>query len=120
MHLAPPAEFFESLRAGSRSTRIEQTGDSLTAVVNDVAYEFSFDPSEIKTLWLAVDRRVVISARVHPLRSIDRLRQAVREGVPFPSTLALLNHLLYDQGDVLVRIVREATVRVGTACSKVG
>jgi zinc transporter len=111
-HLAPPPEFFDSLHEGSRSTRIEQTGDSLTAVVNDVAYEFSFDPSEIKTLWLALDRRVAISARVHPLRSIDRLRQAVREGAPFGSTLALLNHLLNDQGDVLVRIVREATLRV--------
>jgi zinc transporter len=111
-HLAPPPEFFEALRAGSRSTRIEQAGDSLTAVVNDVAYEFSFDPSEIKTLWLAVDPRVAISARVHPLRSIDRLRQAVRDGCHFASTVALLNHLLNDQGDVLVRIVREATLRV--------
>jgi zinc transporter len=111
-HLAPPREFFEALHAGSRSTRIEQAGGSLTAVVNDVAYEFSFDPSEIKTLWLAVDRHVVISARVHPLRSIDRLRLAVKEGQHFASTVSLLNHLLNDQGDVLVRIVREATLRV--------
>jgi zinc transporter len=111
-HLAPPREFFEALHAGSRSTRIEQAGGSLTAVVNDVAYEFSFDPSEIKTLWLAVDQRVVISARVHPLRSIDRLRLAVKEGQHFASTVSLLNHLLNDQGDVLVRIVREATLRV--------
>jgi zinc transporter len=111
-HLAPPREFFEALHAGSRSTRIEHAGDSLTAVVNDVAYEFSFDPSEIKTLWLAVDQRVAVSARVHPLRSIDRLRLAVKEGQHFASTVSLLNHLLNDQGDVLVRIVREATLRV--------
>jgi len=111
-NLALPAEFFEALRAGSRSTRIEQAADSLIAVVNDVAYEFSFDPSEIKTLWLSVDQRVAISARVHPLRSIDRLRQAVKDGHRFASTVALLNHLLNDQGDVLVRIVREATLRV--------
>lgn len=111
-HLAPPPEFFEALHTGSRSTRIEQAGDSLTAVVNDVAYEFSFDPSEIKTLWLAVNQRVAISARVHPLRSIDRLRLAVKEGQRFASTVSLLNHLLNDQGDVLVRIVREATLRV--------
>jgi zinc transporter len=111
-NLSPPSEFFEALHAGSRSTRIEQAQDSLIAVVNDVAYEFSFDPSEIKTLWLAVDPRVAISARVHPLRSIDRLRQAVKDGYRFDSTVALLNHLLNDQGDVLVRIVREATLRV--------
>lgn len=77
-----------------------------------MAYEFTFDPSEIKTLWLVVDQRVAISGRVHPLRSIDRLRQAVRDGAHFASTLALLNHLLNDQGDVLVRIVRDATLRV--------
>jgi zinc transporter len=111
-HLSPPSEFFEALHAGSRSTRIEHAQDSLIAVVNDVAYEFSFDPSEIKTLWLAVDPQVAISARVHPLRSIDRLRQAVKDGCRFDSTVALLNHLLNDQGDVLVRIVREATLRV--------
>lgn len=111
-HLAPPAEFFEALRSGSRSTRIEHAGDCLTAVINDVAYEFSFDPSEIKTLWLSANRRVAISARVHALRSIDRLRQAVKDGHSFGSTVALLNHLLHDQGDVLVRIVREATLRV--------
>jgi zinc transporter len=111
-NLSPPSEFFEALHAGSRSTRIEHAQDSLIAVVNDVAYEFSFDPSEIKTLWLAVDPWVAISARVHPLRSIDRLRQAVKDGCRFDSTVALLNHLLNDQGDVLVRIVREATLRV--------
>ena len=111
-NLSPAPEFFEALHAGSRSTRIEHAQDSLIAVVNDVAYEFSFDPSEIETLWLSVDERVAISARVHALRSIDRLRQAVKEGCRFDSTVALLNHLMNDQGDVLVRIVREATVQV--------
>ncbi len=111
-NLEPPPEFFETLRIGSRSTRIEHAEGKLIAVVNDVAYEFSFDASEIETLWLSLDQRVVISARVHPLRSIDRLRQAVKQGGQFASTMALLNHLLHDQGDVLVRIVREATLRV--------
>jgi zinc transporter len=46
------------------------------------------------------------------LRSIDRLRQAVKDGCRFDSSVSFLNHLLHDQGDVLVRIVREATVQV--------
>ena len=111
-HLALPPEFFEALRAGSRSTRIEDASDNLIAVINDVAFEFSFDPSEIASLWLNVSERVAVSARIHPLRSIDRLRQAVRDGARFGSTVELLNHLLNDQGDVLVRIVRDATVQV--------
>ena len=110
LSLAP--EFFEALREGSRSTRIEDAQDTLIAVVNDVAYEFAFDPSEIATLWMSVSERVAISARAHPLRSIDRLREAVKEGTRFDSSMALLTHLMNDQGDVLVRIVREATTKV--------
>jgi zinc transporter len=111
-NLALHTEFFEALRQGSRSTRIEDAQDNLIAVVNDVAYEFAFDPSEIATLWMSVSERVAVSARAHPLRSIDRLREAVKQGVRFGSSVDLLNHLLRDQGDVLVRIVREATLKV--------
>jgi len=111
-NLAPAPEFFDALREGSRSTRIEHAQDNLIAVVNDVAYEFSFEPSDIATLWVSVTEHLAISARAHPLRSIDRLRQAVKEGARFNSSVALLHHLLGDQGDVLVRIVRKATLEV--------
>lgn len=105
-------EFFEALREGSRSTRIEDANDTLVAVVNDVAYEFAFDASEMATLWLMVNSRLVVSARTHPLRSIDRLRKSVKEGSRFESSVAFLNHFLRNQGDVLVRIVRDATLQV--------
>jgi zinc transporter len=104
--------FFEALREGSRSTRIEDAQDALVAVVNDVAYEFSFDPSDIKTLWVNVSPHLALSARTHPLRSIDTLRHAVKDGARFGSAVSFLNHLMRDQGDVLVRIVREATLQV--------
>ena len=107
----PPA-FFEALREGSRSTRIEDAADHLIAVINDVAFEFSFEPSEIATLWMSVSPRMAVTARTHPLRSIDRLRQAAKDGALFVSPVALLNHLLHDQGDVLVHIVRDATLQV--------
>ena len=111
-------EFFEALRQGSRSTRIEDADDRLIAVVNDVAFEFSFDPSEIATLWMSVSAHVVVSARLHPLRSIDRLRRNVAEGLVVPSTAELLNRLLQDQADVLAVIVREATLKVDTVEDK--
>jgi zinc transporter len=111
-HLRVPPEFHDALAQGSRTTRIEDASDHLIAVLNDVAYDFTFDPSEISTLWAAVSQGVVVTARRHPLQSVDRLRQAVREGSGFASSLGLLNHLMRDQGDVLVRIVREATSRV--------
>jgi len=110
-HLPLAPEYFEALHEGSRSTRIEDASDQLVAVVNDVAFEFSFDPSEIASLWMTLNDRLAVSARTHPLRSVDRLRQAVKDGCRFDSSMALLNHLLHDQGDVLVRIVREATLQ---------
>lgn len=111
-HLALPEAFYDALQEGSRSTRIEDAQDQLLAVVNDVAYEFAFDASQIESLWAGVSAKVAVTARVHALRSVDRLRQAVLSGARFPTSMRLLDHLLNDQGDVLVRIVREATVRV--------
>ena len=105
-------QFYESLRDGSRSTRVELDDDRLVAVVNDVHYDFSFEPSDISTLWLSVGPRLVVSARLQPLRSIDRLRDAVKRGAALNSSVELLVHLMHDQGDVLVNIVRGTTQRV--------
>lgn len=58
-HTSLPAEFFEALHLGSRSTRVELIDDGLIAVVNDVLHGFSFDPSEISTLWMHVNRKSV-------------------------------------------------------------
>lgn len=111
-HLGEVDAFFDALHEGSRSTRIEYAHDALIAVVNDVLYEFDFEPSQLATLWLYLDERTVISARLQPLRTIDRLREAVRQGETFASTVAMLTHLLRDQADVLVQIVRTATDQV--------
>lgn len=110
--LQASAEFLDALDQGSRSTRIENAQSTLVAVVNDVAYEFAFDPSEIATLWMQVQPHLLITARIHPLRSVDRLRQSVRQGQRFPSTVSMLTELMQDQGRVLEHIVRQASDQV--------
>lgn len=114
-HADVAEEFHNALHDGSRSTRIELADDSLVAVLNDVLHSFSLDSAEIATLWLSVTRNVVITARRTPLKSIERLRQAVACGAAIHSSAELLVHLLHDQGDVLVRIVRDAVARVDSA-----
>nr|WP_317205586.1 transporter [Janthinobacterium sp.] len=111
-HVRLAEEFYETLHQGSRSTRIELAENTLIAVVNDVLHNFSFEASDISTLWLSVTRRIVISARRTPLQSIERLRQAVKGEEPIRSSVELLVHLLRDQADVLVKIVRDAGARV--------
>jgi len=106
--------FYEILHQGSRSTRIEIDDNALIAVVNDVLHNFSFDSADISTLWVHVTPHCVISARRKPLESIERLRQAVVHGESLRSPVELLVHLLRDQADVLVNIVRDAVARVDT------
>jgi zinc transporter len=111
-NLQVSAVFFETLREESRSTRIEHTGDTLVAVVNDVLFDFSLDAPEIATLWLSADPRVLVSARKKPLRSVDQLRASVNRGQQFGSPTELLVWLMRDQGEVLERIVHDATHKV--------
>lgn len=113
-HAGLPGAFFEALAAGLNSTRIERAEQSLVAVINDVHFDFSFEPSDISTLWIGVDRRLVVTARQRPLRSVDRLRTAVKGGLRLRSTAELLEHLLRAQADVLVDIVRGVTTRIDT------
>lgn len=111
-HTDSPEEFFESLHQGSRSTRIEHADQHLIAVINDVLHDFSFDPSDIATLWINLNSKVMISARRKPLKSVDHLRNAVNRGEIFHSPAELLTHLLRDQADVLTGIVRDATTKI--------
>jgi zinc transporter len=111
-HTALPPEFYEALHQGSRSTRIELADDALIAVVNDVLHGFAFDPADISTLWLHVSPRLIISARRKPLKSVDRLRHSVQHGALIQTPVELLTHLLRDQADVLIGIVRDAVSKV--------
>ncbi|MDM0113094.1 transporter [Variovorax sp. J22R133] len=105
-------DFFEALHDGLYSTRIERAEQSLVAVINDVHFDFELDASDISTLWISVDRRLVVTARRHPLRSCDNLRTAILRGEAIRSTADLLERLMRTQADVLVGIVRSATDRV--------
>lgn len=111
-HLDLPPAFYEALHEGTRSTRIDDAGRQLVAVLNDVLFDFSFDAADISTLWLSVDEHHVVTARSRPLRSVDRLREAVKRGENLHSPAELLIHLLRDEADVLIQIVRDLANRI--------
>lgn len=108
-HAQLPDGFADTLKEGSRSTRITHVEQNLIAVLNDVEYDFARkEHLTVATLWLNVGVRCLISVRSRPLRSVNQLRRAVETGTPFHSPMALLIHLLQEQADVLVDIVRAA------------
>jgi zinc transporter len=104
--------FFESLHQNTGSTRLELEDDVLIASIHDVLFNTSFDSANISTVTIWMDPRLVISARLRPLRSVDRLRAAVKAGQTLRSSAELLAQLLREQAQVLVDIVRESTARV--------
>ncbi|HUI61101.1 MAG TPA: transporter [Steroidobacteraceae bacterium] len=111
-HLKLPATFYDSLHEQLGSTRLEIEDNALVAIIHDVLFNAIFDSASISTLMLCMEPRLIVSARLRPLRSVDRLREAVREGQNLRSSAELLAHLLRDQAAVLVDIVRQSTLRV--------
>ncbi|HTQ98884.1 MAG TPA: transporter [Candidatus Acidoferrum sp.] len=111
-HFELPQAFFDSLRTEQSSTRLESDEDMLVAVIHDVLFETSFDTSAAGSASVGIGPRLLLSARLRPLRSLDKLREAVRTGHTFHSPVELLAHLLREQANVLSEILRRSTQRV--------
>ena len=111
-HLALPQAFFDSLRTEENSTRLEFDDDLLVAVIHDVLFESSYETSAVGSTCVCIGPRLLLSARLRPLRSVDKLREAVRAGHDFDSPVELLAHLLREQANVLSDILRRTTARV--------
>lgn len=111
-HAGLSDDFFDDLDQGSRASRIERDGATLFGVINDVTFDFGFEASDLATLWVSVARRLVVSARRQPLRTIDRLRTQIKRGDMPATSVGLLEQLLRDQADELQRIVRRAAGRI--------
>jgi zinc transporter len=101
-YLTLPDAFYESLHSDVGSTHLKQDTDSLLARIHDVLFDFTFDASAVATTSLCIKPRVLVSARLRPLRSVDQLRAAVQAGQVFRSPIELLSYLLRDQASVLV------------------
>ena len=110
--LTLPDTFYESLHSDLDYTHLEQDADSLVARIHDVLLDFTFAAPAVATTSLCIKRRVLVSARRRPLRSVDQLRAAVEAGQVFRSPNELLSHLLREQASALVEIVRKFKKRV--------
>ena len=108
-HTVLPQAFFEA--PDTSSTRLEVVDEALMGVMNDVRF-FAVEASSASTVTVHVTPRVMVTARTTQLRAIDRLRASVKAGATFESAAELLAHLLRDQADVLVEIVRDAAKQV--------
>ena len=105
-HTRLPDTFFET--QDSASTRLEVTDDALTGMLNDMQF-FAVEASAASTMTLHVTPGLLVTA--HATASARSIGSARRSGPArsSPRRPDLLAHLLRDQADVLVAIVRDAT-----------
>lgn len=111
-HLDLPESVLHTVLGDETSPRLELTDGLLVVVLKDVVYDFAFGVSEISTLYAILGPRYLITLRGKQLRTVERLRQAVRTGESFRSSTELLIRLLRYQAEVLEGIQRETTTKV--------
>jgi len=91
-----PMAVREMLHEHDENRRIEFVEEGLLLVMGDFTYEDESDPSEVAPLWCWAGERVLVTARLHPLKSVDALRLQLREGanMEFTSAMDLMGQLL--------------------------
>jgi zinc transporter len=89
-----PESLRELWREHDSNRRVELVEDGLLLVVNDFTYDDASDPSEVAPLWCFAGKQLLITARIHPIRSADELRLQMRGQVSAASGIELAAHLL--------------------------
>ncbi len=89
-----PTALREVLQEHDENRRVEATDGGLLLVISDFTYEDESDPSEVAPLWCYAGRHLLITARLHALKSSDELRQRMRTGITATSGIDLAMQLL--------------------------
>jgi zinc transporter len=100
-----PARALRAIAERDARCRMEADEEGVLVVLNDLTFEEDTDPDEVATLWAYATADRLVTARAHPLKSVDRLRSAVREGASEHSGFALLGRLLELQLEALDRLI---------------
>jgi len=88
-----PEVLRDALDAHDSHCRIEAGNDGLAVVINDLPYERDAGPSDVAALWAYATKRLIVSARTHPLKTADDMRAAVRGGLCVESGVELVTKL---------------------------
>ncbi len=107
-----PLELRELLQELDDNRRIEAVDHGVLVVMSDFTYEDDSDPSEVAPLWCFATRSALITARMHPLKGVDDLRLAMRDGLTANSGVQLIVQLLEFRTSYLRRRAHEMIERL--------
>ncbi len=92
-------------------------GDGFVAVLGDLHHDFDSDPEGFGQLRVFVGKQLVITARRHPLLSVDRLRRELDRGdlLEHGSSIELFERLVEALADTFADTVARLSDHVDTA-----
>ena len=99
--------------------RIETAGTGLAGVVGDLHHEFSQTSDQLDVLRLYLDNRCLISARRKPLAGVEKLREALGEGLKVDRPITLVTQFLHHVTDTLGDLILELAENVDDVEEKV-
>ena len=100
-----PASAKAVLLGADAHMRIETAGAGLTGIVGDLHHEFAGTSDQLDVLRLYLDSRCLISTRRRPLVAVDKLRQALGEGLKLDRPIGLVTQLLHQLTDTLGELI---------------
>lgn len=107
---AIPEDLRAEMGASDVRTRLEQHRGVLFGVFTDMQYDIDPDLTEISSVRIFGSERVVISARRHPSRSMDRLRRDIQGGQVLRGAADLIATMLSYLADTVEMAVVELIV----------
>jgi zinc transporter len=107
-----PTALREVLQEQNSDRRIDAVDGGLLLVVSDFSYEHESDPSEMAPLWCYAGAHLLITARLHPLKSADELRLSMRGDASAVSGIDLATQLLELRTLRIKRLAGRMTTRL--------
>ncbi len=95
--------------------RSENFDMGLALIVGDLFHHFKEDPEDVGVLRLYLNNNFLITGRGHPLKSVDRLRHELFEGLIISNSVDLFARLIYDIGDSIHNVIKQLNDRVDDA-----
>ena len=110
-----PEDARELLLDSDAHIRSENFDSGLALVIGDLYHDFKDDPEDLGVLRLYLDNNRLMTGRGHPLKSVDRLRHELFEGMIIANSIDLFARLIYDIGDSIHNVIKQLNDRVDDA-----
>lgn len=81
--------------------------EGIVAILGDLYHDFDLDPERLGTLRLYLDGRWLLTARTHPLKSVDMLRRELSRSADALTPVAVFQLLLERLTDAISKVVVE-------------